>query len=85
MHTHEHINGIGNNHVHEDGFTGVVSGLEYLKGETVTVLTDMRPGGKVVTSDGQILEATLKFGGFASKGDKLKVIHTEQGRLYCEK
>ena len=23
MHTHEHINGIGDNHVHEDGFTGV--------------------------------------------------------------
>ena len=38
-----------------------------------------------ISSDGQILEATLKFGGFASKGDKLKVIHTEQGRLYCEK
>ena len=25
MHTHEHINGIGDNHVHEDGFTGVHS------------------------------------------------------------
>ena len=23
MHTHEHINGIGDNHIHEDGFTGV--------------------------------------------------------------
>lgn len=23
MHTHEHINGIGNDHIHEDGFTGV--------------------------------------------------------------
>ena len=23
MHTHEHVNGIGDNHVHEDGFTGV--------------------------------------------------------------
>lgn len=22
MHTHEHINGFGNNHIHEDGFTG---------------------------------------------------------------
>ena len=28
MHTHEHINGIGNNHVHEDGFTGVHSHKE---------------------------------------------------------
>ena len=68
-----------------EGYTGVVSGLDGIVGQTVTVFTDMRPGGKVVTSDGQILEATLKFGGFASKGDKLKVIHTEQGRLYCEK
>ena len=25
MHTHEHINGIGDNHVHEDGFTGLHS------------------------------------------------------------
>lgn len=69
----------------EEGFTGVVSGLESLTGETVTVLTDMRPGGKVQTSDGRIIEATLKYGGYASKGETLKVIDAEQGRLYCEK
>ena len=69
----------------EDGFTGVVSGLDLLKGQTVTVLTDMRPGGKVQTSDGRIIEATLKYGGYASKGETLKVIDAEQGRLYCEK
>lgn len=69
----------------EDGFTGVVSGLESLVGETVTVFTDMRPGGKVKTADGRILEATLKFGGFASKGETLKVLSAEQGRLYCDK
>ena len=68
-----------------DGFTGVVSGLEYLVGETVTVLTDLRPGGKIITSDGRIIEATLKFGGFASKGESLKVTSVEQGRLYCER
>lgn len=68
----------------DDGFTGVVSGLEPLVGCEVTVFTDMRPGGKVKTEDGRILEATLKFGGFASKGTKLKVLHAEQGRLYCE-
>ena len=28
MHTHEHVNGIGKNHVHEDGFTGVHSHKE---------------------------------------------------------
>ena len=68
-----------------DGFTGVVSGLETLVGMNVTVFTDMRPGGKVMTSDGRIMEATLKFGGFASKGETLKVVSAEQGRLYCEK
>lgn len=69
----------------EDGFTGVVSGLERLVGEPVVVFTDMRPGGKVKSTDGRIFEATLKFGGFASKGETLKVLSAEQGRLYCEK
>ncbi len=69
----------------EEGFTGVVSGLEDLVGQNVTVFTDMRPGGKVMTSDGRILEASLKFGGYVSKGEILKVVSAEQGRLYCEK
>ena len=69
----------------EEGFTGVVSGLEELVGEPVVVFTDMRPGGKVKTVDGRILEATLKFGGYANKGETLKVLSAEQGRLYCEK
>lgn len=68
----------------DEGFTGVVSGLESLVGQNVTVFSDMRPGGKVITSDGRILEANLKFGGFASKGEILKVTNAEQGRLYCE-
>ena len=68
-----------------EGYTGVVSGLESLVGEPVVVFTDMRPSGKVKTTDGRILEAVLKFGGFAEKGKTLKVIHAEQGRLYCEK
>jgi membrane-bound ClpP family serine protease len=69
----------------DEGFTGVVTGLGSLVGEQVTVFTDMRPGGKVKTVDGHILEASLKFGGFASKGEKLRVLSAEQGRLYCEK
>lgn len=69
----------------EDGYTGVVSGLESLVGNTVTVLSDMRPGGKVIADDGRIYEATLMFGGFASKGTLLKVLRAEQGRLYCDK
>ena len=69
----------------EEGFTGVLTGLESIVGEFVTVLTDLRPGGKVQTADGRILEATLRFGGFAAKGEILKVTAAEQGRLYCEK
>ena len=69
----------------EDGFTGVVSGLDVHVGEEVVVFTDMRPSGKVKTSDGRIYEAALKFGGFASKGERLHVVSAEQGRLYCEK
>ena len=68
----------------EEGFVGVVSGMESLIGEEVTVFTDMRPSGKVQTSDGKIYEATLKFGGFASKGDRLRVLSAERGRLYCD-
>ena len=67
----------------EEGFVGVVSGMESLIGEEVMVFTDMRPSGKVRTADGKIIEATLKFGGFASKGQKLKVLSAEQGRVYC--
>lgn len=68
-----------------EGYTGVVSGLEGLVGEEVTVFTDMRPSGKVMTEDGRIHEATLKYGGFASKGEKLTVLSSEQGRLYCDR
>ncbi len=68
-----------------EGYTGVESGLESLVGQTVTVFSDLRPGGKVRTTDGRILEATLRFGGFASKGETLTVVSAEQGRLYCKK
>ena len=69
----------------KEGFTGVAAGLESLVGETVTVFTDLRPSGKVQTAEGRVIEAALKFGGFASKGETLKVVSAEQGRLYCEK
>ena len=68
----------------EEGFVGVVSGLESLVGQEVTVFTDMRPSGKVRTADGRIFEASMKFGGYAAKGQTLKVVSSEQGRLYCE-
>lgn len=68
-----------------EGYSGVVSGLETMVGKEVTVFTDMRPSGKVIDSEGHIYEAILKFGGFAVKGDTLKVVSAEQGRLYCDR
>ena len=68
-----------------EGYTGVVSGLECLVGEEVVVFTDMKPSGKVQASDGQIYEAILKYGGFAEKGERLRIVSAEQGRVYCEK
>ena len=68
-----------------EGFTGVVSGLESLVGEKVVVFTDMKPSGKAKTSGGHVYEAVLKYGGFASKGEVLRVTGAEQGRIYCEK
>ena len=69
----------------EEGYTGVASGLDALVGQEVVVFSDMKPSGKVQAGDGHIYEASLKFGGFAAKGEKLSVVSSEQGRLYCEK
>jgi len=69
----------------EDGFTGVVSGLEHLIGEELTVFADLKPAGKVKAADGRVYEAILAFGGYAEKGSPVRVIRAEQGRLYFEK
>ena len=68
-----------------EGYSGVVMGLEVLIGQNVTVLNDLKPSGKVRSGDGRIYEAVLQTGGYASKGEVLKVVAAEQGRLYCEK
>ena len=68
-----------------EGYSGVVMGLEVLVGKEVTVLSDLKPSGKVRSLDGHIYEAILRTGGYASKGETLKVVAAEQGRLYCEK
>ena len=68
-----------------EGFTGVVSGLEHLVGQELEVFADLKPSGKVRSTDGKIHEAVLAFGGYAEKGSLVKVLRTEQGRLYCEK
>jgi membrane-bound serine protease (ClpP class) len=69
----------------DEGYTGVVSGLDALVGQEVVVFADLKPSGKVQAADGHIFEAALRFGGFAAKGEKLRVSAAEQGRLYCEK
>lgn len=69
----------------KDGFVGVASGLDSIVGETVSVHTDLKPSGKIIAADGRIYEAVLAFGGFADKGEKVKVLRAEQGRLYCDK
>ena len=68
-----------------EGYTGVVSGLESLIGQQVVVFSDLRPSGKVKTSDGHIYEAAMKYGGYAVKNEVLTVVDVQQGRLYCEK
>ena len=68
-----------------EGYTGVVSGLGSLVGQEVVVFSDLKPSGKVKTSDGHIYEAVMKFGGYAAKGEVLTVVDAQQGRLYCEK
>ena len=68
-----------------EGYTGVVSGLESLIGRQVVVFSDLRPSGKVKTSDGHIYEAAMKYGGYAAKNEVLTVVDAQQGRLYCEK
>lgn len=68
-----------------EGYSGVVMGLEVVIGQNVTVLNDLKPSGKVRSGDGRIYEAVLQTGGYASKGEVLKVVAAEQGRLYCEK
>ena len=68
-----------------EGYSGVAMGLEVLIGKDVTVLNDLKPSGKVRSGDGRIYEAVLQTGGYASKGEVLKVVAAEQGRLYCEK
>lgn len=68
----------------EKGYSGVDSELERYVGERVRVFSDMRPSGKVLTSDGRIHEASMIFGS-AAKNETVEIKKAEQGRLYCEK
>ncbi len=67
----------------KDGFVGVKTGMDPLVGKEATVFTDLKPSGKVMTN-GRVYEATLTFG-YAAKGESVRIVKAEQGRLYCEK
>ena len=41
------------------------------------------PSGRIIC-DGRIFEATMTYG-YALKGESVRVVRAEQGRLYCEK
>ena len=68
-----------------EGYVGVAYGLEALIGQEVVVLSDLRPSGKVQAVDGSIYEAVMKDGGYVQKGNPLRVVSAEQGRIYCER
>ena len=67
----------------KDGYVGVQTVDEDMKGRLAKVFSDMMPSGKVIC-DGRIYEATMTYG-FAVKGETVRVVRTGQGRLYCEK
>ena len=60
-----------------------LSALNSLIGSEVIAATDMRPAGKVLSGESWY-DASVK-NGMAAKGDRLKVLLVENGRLYCEK
>ena len=67
----------------KDGYVGVTQVNGEMKGREAKVFADMMPSGKVIC-DGRIYEATMTYG-FAVRGETVRVVRTEQGRLYCEK
>lgn len=67
----------------EEGFVGVKTDLQPLVGREATVFTDLKPAGKVLV-DGRVHEATLDVG-YAPKGESVRIVRAEQGRLYCER
>ncbi len=68
---------------YNDGFISYGSSPDNLKGRTAIVRTDMKPSGKI-DIDGKWYEATLSVG-TAQKDEKVIVVRSEGGRLYCER
>lgn len=67
----------------KDGYVGVPQPDNDIIGYEARVFADMMPSGKVVC-EGRIYEATMTYG-FAVKGETVRIVRVEQGRLYCEK
>ena len=66
----------------DEGWVGVdTESVAGLKGKEVTAATEMCPSGKVEL-DGRQYEAVMEYGS-ANAGDRLRVIRSEGGRLYC--
>lgn len=67
-----------------EGFVGVEKiDIESLVGKTVVVATDMKPQGSIDV-DGKRYQAQMMYG-YAQKGEKVIIIKSEGGRLYCKK
>ena len=67
----------------KEGYVGVPVVDEELEGKEARVFSDMMPSGRIIC-DGRIYEATMTYG-YALKGESVRIVRAEQGRLYCEK
>lgn len=68
----------------KEGVVGVEKGkLDSLAGKTAEVTTDLKPQGTVEV-EGARYPAVLVCG-YAQKGETVKILHHECGRLYCKK
>ncbi len=68
----------------KEGVVGVEKGkLDSLAGKTAEVTTDLKPQGTVEV-EGARYPAVLVCG-YAQKGETVKILHHEGGRLYCKK
>lgn len=66
----------------EEGWVGVESaGLREMVGKEAVAATTMSPSGKIMI-DSRLYEAIMEYSS-AEKGDRLRVIRSEGGRLYC--
>lgn len=67
-----------------EGWVGVeVDAISKFIGMKVIAMTDMLPSGKV-SVDGKWYEAIMEYGS-ANKGEIVKILRVEQGKMYCER